>query len=257
MNKRLVVFCLVLSCLLLTSVGWANEQQENEEEIIIDVEDYRLEEEGASEREELDLDELDFDVDEFKSNVDLRFNMGPQFALLKLDLSDLNTELAENDVDYKAVGEDLFLSGFGLIAGSRKGSRFAYHRLSGEEVSTGDDGARVNLEVGYSGFLYEKAFYTTENNDLAWGVLLGKGDATLMKIPEKGAEKIGYYTKSFLAFQPGINFHRQISSLVGFDLSLGYLITHSSGWETAGYSQSVAIDDFRAPVFSLRFSFGF
>lgn len=208
--------------------------------------------------------------DEFNKfgNFQFKGNLGPQLESIQLDLSDLNEKL-ENE-EFEPLKENMLLFGFGGIGGSKEGGRFGGYFVSGQEMSvnpeaTDGEPKKASLDIAYGGFIYEKALAVYNSADISTGVLMGGGTAELNLMYEKvgnfdlSKPDSKNFKKNYVLLQPKLNLHQQLSTAVGIDLSLGYLLTYDFGsnWKINGYSVSGPLGNFHTPTVNLRFSFGF
>ncbi len=266
--RKLVFVLMIVSILIVVSgAAWAGE---------IEVE---IIEDNVKEVEAGDIKGEDYEEKESGITYSINFfkgNGGPVLGVLSLNLDDLNdllTNIEYNQLAFNPfTSNQIILKGGGGIIGVKGGSRVGGYALKGNLSSyngkSGVDYREANFDIAYGGFLYEQGIWSKDNFDLSLGIMLGGGSAELELIYEEPADNladaaqkpgINHFEKEFVAIEPRVNWHQQLSTLIGFDLSVGYLLTNDFGedWSYGNHKVYDDLGDFHGPSCSLRFSFGF
>ncbi|WP_141677992.1 hypothetical protein [Orenia metallireducens] len=196
----------------------------------------------------------------------IRAGVGLKIERLQLDLDKINGLLAAADVDFSALDETMMLYGIEGVGGVRNGNIYGAYFLNGRNRSRGANGERVELSLTYGGLIYQRGIYMKKNTDISIGTGMGYGRSRLELLHYKvDATKDGILgatgttlEKSFLLLEPSINFHQQLTPIIGLDFSVGYLMTHDldGGWSLSGHELEDSLDGFEGGSVSLRVNFG-
>ncbi|MFW6029806.1 MAG: hypothetical protein ACOCRO_06080, partial [Halanaerobiales bacterium] len=122
------------------------------------------------------IDDLEDESDIIERERSYKANGGVVLSWINLDLDNLNASLP---IEFLPIPEVMNLSGGGANLGFVEGSRIAIYGLSGSNTSISNQGYKSSLDINYSGLLYERCVFFDGDIDIAAGVLLGKGSASL------------------------------------------------------------------------------
>ena len=249
MKKLSIFMVLVLALAVVSLPALAGEMK-------VKVNENETEENPAEEFE--NMEEMDIDMSGFKGNG------GPQVGLLQLDLTEMNEILTKEG--FGELEADMILFGGGGQGGLKKGPRFGGYGAEGK-VTKSKGGQTATLTINYGGFLYEHGIWANKKTDIAVGALMGGGEAKLdllYNTPKNFDEAVETaqttnLSKKFVSINPQITIHQQISTIIGLDLSAGYLLTYDFGetWKLGDISLDGPLSNFQAPNVNLRLTFGF
>lgn len=182
-------------------------------------------------------------------------NGGFELSLIKLDLGGLDTVLAK---DGYSINDLAIMYGGGGMSGLKTGDRFGGCGGGGEIIDENAAGDQAVLGFGFGGFVYERGVYMNGNTDIAVGSMIGGGGAEL-KLYNKTDDSYKKYAKGFIAFQPRLNIHHQITERIGIELNAGYLFTYdfNQDWTINNETINGPFRYFGGPRVGVRFVFGF
>lgn len=164
---------------------------------------------------------------------------GPLGGWMFLDVAELNAAL--ESADYAPLPDGMLLKGGGGGGGLLKGFRFGGYGASGEVYSASGE-KRTMLSVGYGGFWLSYGLVSEASYDLAAGVLIGGGGATLKLTdhqPEDFEDAIArpantILERGYFALRPDVNVGFQLLSWISVNVSGGYLMTFGGDWSHEG-----------------------
>ena len=259
MYKKVFIFALLL-ILVIGGIVQAGEikvnVEQNEKSEKSDVKDVKTD-------YDLEYEELNFN--NFKANG------GPVLGAIQFDLNQLN-EIIETE-NFSPFSKNMVFFGSKGIIGSKKGSRLGFFDMEGSLKSVNTENEiykKAILEMKYGGMLYERGIYVNSktNTDISFSSMIGSGNMNLDLYYDKADSSFegqinqassNHFTKKFFLIAPGVTLHQKISSLVGLDLSLKYMLSYDfdKTWISQGQSLTGPMNDFYAPVLNLQMSFGF
>ncbi len=264
MRKFTGIFLLTI--LLLFSITSLLQAEDEIEVEIRELENNKKEEiriEAVEVDEEIiELNGFDF---QFVSASSIKANGGPMMGMLQLNIDEINDILVS--AGFGELDDYIVLYGGGGIAGSRTGNRFGGYGLQGQ-VNSYNAEKRANLSINYGGFLYEKGLFAFRMTDLSAGFMLGKGTSVLELTygePSGSFEDNldsalqNIFEKNYMVFEPKLTLNQKITSIVGLEISLGYLFTYdpNQSWVIAGRNVASPGGHFHGPNTIVKLSFGF
>ena len=256
MFKKTFIFILLL-ILVFGGIVQAGEIQVN---INQNDEDEKISEER----------DYNFNYDK-KSFNGFKANGGPVLSLIQLDINELNENIKNQN--FSPFSSEMILFGGKGIFGSKKGSSFGFNGMEGRLSSVSNANTyyrKAVLKMNYGGMLYEKGLYLNSktNTDVAFSSFIGGGNMNLDLYYEKTAANFesqiaqansNHFTKDFFLLAPGISINQKISSFVGLNMSLKYLLSYDFGesWKTQGQILTGPMRNFHSPMLNIQMSFGF
>jgi len=258
-NKFFFLLCLFVFLLVFINPAV------DAEEIKVYINENVKTNEKADVNEDVDINEGE--IEEIKERFQFKFgsvkgNWGPAITFMKTDFTELNQCLEAEG--FKALTEDLILTGSGGIIGFKGGSRFGGYGLSGIVNSISNSGQKASYTFDYGGFLYEYGIYTGHDLDISLGSLFGGGTETIDLIYGKvdefpGIPQRNIFTNDFFLLEPRLNFHYQFTSFMGLDVSAGYLYRYNKEglWKIDDREINVPINEQSSYIYGLKLTFGF
>ena len=196
--------------------------------------------------------------DEFDDGI---FGGGFMLGWLTLPtVSEINDVLTVNG--YAALPEAMLTFGGGGYAGDVLGLRLGGRGGSGEATAVRGEKA-VKLELGFGGLMLEYGVFATEAADVAAGVTLGGGEATLsLRAHQPGTFEDAVasptntvLTRGFFLVQP----HLSLEVLLGFFKARvygSYVLTFAEPWMQRGVELHGPPSAFRGWSVELLLTFG-
>lgn len=186
---------------------------------------------------------------------------GPASGWLFLDLSSLNQVLEAHH--YGPLGNGILLMGGGGFGGQLSGWRFGGFGR-GWGITSAKEAKKVELAVGYGGFVMEYSRPLAQGISLSFGGLFGGGgaeltlldhqsdsfDAAISDPPNTNLERV------FFALEPYGVVELELLEFMWLRLGVGYLWTPwLSEWMQDERSLPGPPEDFSAPIVFAQFAF--
>ncbi len=195
----------------------------------------------------------------------IKANLGFQLGVLHLNLDELNNILDSGN--FAPLSENMFVIGGRGLVGAKEDNRIGGYGFNGRVYSS-KGAKKACLDIGYGGLLYEKALYFDQKTDIALGALIGGGGANLQLVhyshdsvgdAATGDGSTDYFSKGFFVFAPGLSIHRQLSTFVGLDIAVNYILTYdfSTPWKVFDKTVDGPLKNFGAPSISVGLAIGF
>jgi len=173
------------------------------------------------------------------------------------DLSELNMYLTQNG--FARLPSPLVLWGGGGMGGLLEGTRMGGAGFGGETQSL-LDGKKALISVGGGGFLAERALFSQETFALAFGLMIGGGDAELFLVfrePSSFEDALANpvctrLRREFFILAPYLSAEFFLLDWAFVKVNLGFMFTFGGSWEANGVSVDGPPAAFHSPV--LQFS---
>ncbi len=211
-------------------------------------------------------------IEQGLAGLNIRAGSGLTAGFLRMNISDLNDML--DDAGFPDLDRNIFIYGFGAVAGRVEGDRLGtVYRRGSVDSSSADKSS--SLSISYGGLVYERGrkIEDREDADIALGVMGGIGSMELfirageagefsdiLTDTYEGEQNTATLDKNFLALRPGINLHYSVRGPLALDLSAGYLLTHDlgRGWQLGDSSVDTdPVSNLRGPELTLQLSYTF